>query len=262
MTSSHSIPRDNVLSVPVLVVHGALGSATQLMPVVDALRTAGFNAVAIELAGHGNTPASDEAFTMASFADQLCTAGHDLGTQRPICFGYSMGGYAALLAEQHHPGTFSAIVTLGTMLQWTPVVAAQAAGRLDVTTVRSKVPAFAELLAMRHAGAGGWEPLMTRTAQLLCGLGNTPLLTPTTAERISCPVTFLVGGRDDSVSLADTATFAAALPQAQVELLDNVPHPIEKVPLDRVVAMVRQVAIATSHISTSRAGDAPTARPR
>lgn len=232
-----------------LVVHGALGSATQMTAVVDALHTAGFHAVAIELAGHGNTPASDEAFSMTSFANQLCTAAQALGTPRPICFGYSMGGYAALLAEQHHPGTFSAIVTLGTMLQWTPTVATQAAGRLDVTTVRSKVPAFAELLAERHAGAGGWEQLMTRTAQLLRRLGDTALLTLATVERIRCPVTFLVGERDDSVSLDDTATFAAALPQAQVELLDNVPHPIEKVPVDRVVSVVRQVAIATAKAS-------------
>lgn len=237
----------NTFAAPVLVVHGALGSATQMAPVVDALRAAGVTASALELPGHGNTPVHDGAFTMAAFADHVARAAWALGDARPVCFGYSMGGYAALLAEQDHPGTFAAIVTLGTMLTWTPEIATQGATRLDPDTVRAKVPAFADQLAARHAGAGGWELLMGRTARLLRALGDAPPLSAAGAAHIACPVTCLVGSRDDSVVFGDTAAFAAALPRGHAELLDGVPHPIEKVPLDRIVAtLVAALVAATS----------------
>ena len=197
---------------PVLVVHGALGSADQMGPLIDALRAAGVTATALELPGHGNTPGSDHTFTMPAFAGRIREAAHAVA-ERPVCFGYSMGGYAALLAEQEQPGTLRAIVTLGTMLAWTPAVSSLAASRLDVAAIRAKVPAFADALAARHAGAGGWELLMTRTARLLMALGDAPPVTRARAAAIACPVQLLVGSRDDSVSFDETSAFAAALPR-------------------------------------------------
>jgi pimeloyl-ACP methyl ester carboxylesterase len=228
-------------STPLFVVHGALGSAAQMRPVIDALRFAGLHAVTLELAGHGESPATDAAFTMDAFAEQLRSAAAAHGGRRPVCFGYSMGGYAALLAEQQSPGTFAAIIPLGTMTAWTPAVAEQAATRLDSAMIREKLPAFADMLAARHAGAGGWEPLMTRTVQLLRTLGNAPPITVASASRMRCPVLMLVGSRDDSVSLDETAALAAAMPQGRAEGLDGVPHPLEKVPVALIVAAVKKV---------------------
>ena len=42
-------------SRPILVVHGALGSAAQMQPVAEALRTLGKVEI-VELPGHGETP--------------------------------------------------------------------------------------------------------------------------------------------------------------------------------------------------------------
>jgi pimeloyl-ACP methyl ester carboxylesterase len=216
-----------------------------MQPVVEALRAQRRYAevLAVELPGHGRTPlAAESAFDMRTFALALQAAIHDAGLVRPVVFGYSMGGYVALLLELLAPGTIGGIVTLGTMLHWTPTIAATAASRLDPQVISAKLPAYAAALATRHAGAGGWEQVLTQTASLLRDLGDEPLLTNTLLGSIHCPVHLLVGGRDDSVSLDDAVTAAAHLPRARASLLPDVPHPIEKVDVQLVCNEVSDLA--------------------
>src|SRR5688572_28964966 len=98
---------DKTNSRPILVVHGALGSARQMGHVADALRALG-NPVMVELPGHGETPLPDGTqFGMETFADTIAAAvsrlraAHDEteDSPAPVVFGYSMGGYAALALE-------------------------------------------------------------------------------------------------------------------------------------------------------------------
>lgn len=225
-----------------LVVHGALGSAAQMQPVVDALIASSRFAqvVSVELPGHGRTPGGDEAFDMTLFADTLRATVARTNGGRPIVFGYSMGGYIALLLEAQSPGTLGGIVTLGTMLRWTPEIAAHAAGRLDPAVLRAKVPAFATLLETRHAEAGGWERVLAQTVSLLRQLGADAPLTDRTLSNISCPVHLLVGTRDDTLTFEETAHAASIMPNARASQLADVPHPIERVPVELVLhAMCR-----------------------
>jgi pimeloyl-ACP methyl ester carboxylesterase len=227
-----------------LVVHGALGSAAQLAPVADLLRATVplASVVCVELPGHGQTSLGGAPFTMATFTDALrdaVSAAAGQSANRPLVFGYSMGGYAALLLEATAPGTFGGIMTLGTMLEWTPTIAAAAASRLDPTVIRAKVPAFAEQLDTRHAAIGGANAMLAQTAALLVALGDAPPLSPARLAAIGCPVSLLVGERDDSVDVVATEALAAGMQRAAVSRLAGVPHPIEKVPLELIVAEVR-----------------------
>lgn len=193
----------------------------------------------VELPGHGDTGTSPDEFTMAHFARVVRARAKervDRGEAAPLAFGYSMGGYATLLAEVEYPGTFSGILTLGTMLEWSPAIAAGGASRLDPAVIQAKVPAFAAALAARHAGAGGWEAMMTNTANLLRALGAHPPLTSARLEQVQCPVTLLVGERDEDVSFDATATQAARMPRAMAFQIANVPHPIEKVPVSAIAS--------------------------
>ncbi len=229
----------------VVVLHGALGSGAQMQPVVEALRAQRRYAevLGVELPGHGHTPlATQTAFDLRTFALALQAAIHDAGLVRPVVFGYSMGGYVALLLEHLAPGTIGGIVTLGTMLHWTPAIAEAAASRLDPQVISAKLPAYAAALAARHSGAGGWELVLAQTAAMLRELGEEPLLTNALLESVHCPVHLLVGGRDDSVSLDDAVSAAAHLPRARASLLPDVPHPIEKVDVQLVCNEVSDLA--------------------
>lgn len=233
----------------IVVLHGALGAAEQMQPLADALRSIDGvqrNVHVIELPGHGNTPLADsEEFAVADFTDALARRIAALGLVQPWCFGYSMGGYVALALESRAPNSFSGIATLGTKFAWTPEGAAREVRRLDAQKLREKVPHFAALLETRHANAGGWELLLSRTAALLSAIGDAPILTDDTLARVHIPALVAAGTKDDTVTADETPNAAHATGGRSV-MLENVGHPIETVPTEAVVGLMRTLfAIAT-----------------
>jgi len=223
------------MSAPHLIVlHGALGSAAQMAPIASALATLG-TVDTLEFPGHGETPLGEDQFSLAGFAGVL---ERRVRGSRPLAFGHSMGGYVALALEAHAPGTFSGIVTLGTKFDWTPDGAAREVARLDPRVIAKKVPKFAALLAARHERSGGWEQHLQHTAGLITTAGAAPLLTPASLARIACPAHLAVGALDDTVTVDETARAARAVPGGSTQVLEGVGHPIERVPVDLIVAMV------------------------
>jgi pimeloyl-ACP methyl ester carboxylesterase len=236
-----SSPRQHIL-----VIHGALGSAAQMQPVVDGLSSLG-EVVTVELPGHGHTALTPgAAFTIESFADALASHLARLRNATPdplppIVFGYSMGGYVALALEARQPGSLAAVLTLGTKFEWTPEVAAREAGRLDPTIIEQKVPAFAAALEQRHVGAGGWQLNLRNTAALLRGLGEAPSLNAASLPLVRIPVLVAVGSRDDTVTAAEAERTAALLPNASATVIDDAPHPIERVPVAEIERLLRRL---------------------
>jgi pimeloyl-ACP methyl ester carboxylesterase len=227
----------------ILVSHGALGSAEQMQPIVDALTAFGegrIHVVALEFPGHGRTPLpGDRAFGIPHFVEAMAQAVGELRGPPPLLFGYSMGGYVGLALEARSPNTFSGVVTLGTKFVWTPSGAEREAARLDPVALELKVPKFAAQLAARHEHAGGWETMMVRTAALLRENGSAPLLTVQALERIAIPVCVAVGTKDETVGVAESQAAADVMLCGRCEVLEDVPHPIERVPVQRIVDLLR-----------------------
>jgi pimeloyl-ACP methyl ester carboxylesterase len=234
----------------ILVSHGALGSAEQMQPIVEALEAFGDGRVRIEVLefpGHGRTPlATEDAFRLPHFVDVMASAVSACGGPPPVLFGYSMGGYVGLSLEARTPNTFGGIVTLGTKFEWSAESAGREASRLDPVSLQLKVPKFAALLAARHEHAGGWETMMVRTAALLRDNGNAPLLTVESLERIAIPVCVTVGSKDETVSVAEAQAAADMMLRARCEVLEDIPHPIERVPVQRIVDLLRPMLVNAS----------------
>lgn len=240
--------------LPILLLHGALGGRDQLAPLAAALAEVVDAPVrTLEFAGHGGTPpdpADAGGYAIERLSAQVARA---LGGPA-VVFGYSMGGYAALHLAAEAPARVAGVVTLGTKLAWTPEYAAREASRLDAATIRAKVPAFAEALAGRHAGAGGWEGVLARTAALLAALGADPLLTPARLAAVACPVRLLAGDRDATLSPAECATAAAALPRGEFRVLPGTPHPLEQVDARRLAREVAEVHAAAQAAQAAFSG--------
>jgi pimeloyl-ACP methyl ester carboxylesterase len=215
-----------------LLVHGALGSASQLQPLREALESR--DTSVLELDGHGETPATNERYTMEYFARQIGAA----ITHDTVVFGYSMGGYAALLLAAQRSQGLKGVVTLGTKLAWNPEMAAKEVSRLHAPTILAKVPEFAEQLEERHRGAGGWEAVLRKTATLMTELGAKPLVEDTVLAKIEVSVRLMVGDRDALVTIDETASAARKIPQGQLAVLPGTPHPIEQVRPSVVVSMI------------------------
>lgn len=211
---------------PILLLHGALGAAVQLEPLSREL--AGKYAVHIlEFAGHGNTP-SDAAFSIDGFVEQLREYLDARQLKNIVVFGYSMGGYVALKLASRHPEYFEKIITLGTKFNWTPESAEREVQFLNPEKIELKVPAYASMLAGLHS-ASSWKTVMQKTAEMMLRLGNGEAMTNEDFEKIQTPCCLGLGDEDKMVSLEETQHIAKLIPNSGIEILENTPHPIDKV---------------------------------
>jgi pimeloyl-ACP methyl ester carboxylesterase len=220
---------------PLLLLHGALGAAAQLTPLAGLLAQRLLRpADVLELEGHGETPPHPGGYSIERFAEQALERLDARGVDRAALFGYSMGGYVALHLARVHPERVAAVATLGTKFRWDPATAAREAARLDPAAIRAKVPRFADALAARHAGAGGWEAVLARTAALLRSLGDRPVLTDAALAEVAPPARVIVGDRDATVSVEEAAGAFRALPNGELLVLPRTPHPLEQVDVGRL----------------------------
>lgn len=232
---------------PIYLLHGALGARDTLRPLEVALRPLvdGTDVRLHEFPAHGETPdpdgAPDAALDMARMAAGVLDALDRDGVERATVFGYSMGGYVALLLAAEHPARVRAVVTHATKLAWTPEGAARETSRLDAATIRAKVPRFADALAARHAGGGGWESLLARTAAMMHAVAARPPLTPEVLATVACPVRLCVGDRDATVTLEESAAAARTLPKGELAVLPATPHPLEAADPARLAREIAEV---------------------
>lgn len=214
---------------PILITHGALGSAHQFESILAALPP---SPTFLEFYGHGTTADVDAPWTIDVFADQLANALEQAG--RPHVFGYSMGGYVALTLALRRPELFASITTLGTKLEWSVQGAEREVRMLDPEVIRQKVPAFATDLQRRH-GEHRWKDVLAKTAELMRDLGANPRCTPEAMAAMTVPVHYGIGDRDEMVTLEETITWYRATPGSTLHVIPKMRHPIEKAECSVVV---------------------------
>lgn len=211
---------------PLLLLHGAIGSQDQLVPLKEELKPY-FDIHCFNFPGHGGDDCA-ESFSMHAFTKATVAYCEKHELKEPLVFGYSMGGYVALLIESQYPGTFKKIVTLGTKYEWSEDISAKEIKMLRPDVIEQKVPAFAQQLANRH-GNTHWKDVLHKTASMLLDLGKHPLLTASALQKVSCPTMLLLGDKDNMVSQDETQDAANHLSHGQFQLIPNTPHPIEQV---------------------------------
>ena len=209
-----------------LLLHGALGDGTQLAPLQAAL-DGRVRCHLIEFEGHGRTP-SQHRYSIERFVQNVRAYMSAARLERASVFGYSMGGYVAL-ALASESAEIESVATLATKLAWTPDAAASEIRRLDPAKIRAKVPAFADVLERRHADVGGWELVLTRTAELMTSLGSHPVVDDAMLARIRQTAKLMVGDRDTVVSVDETARAANLLANGELTVLPDTAHPFEQV---------------------------------
>ncbi|WP_095588636.1 alpha/beta fold hydrolase [Actibacterium ureilyticum] len=97
-------------ALPILLVHGAWGSAESWGTVPARLRAKGFRVNAIDLPGHGHDPTPPETVRLSDYADRIVDALQ--GRPPALVVGHSMGGMAITAAAEQAPERFRALVYL------------------------------------------------------------------------------------------------------------------------------------------------------
>lgn len=221
----------------IVLLHGAIGAADQLIPLAAELEKVGFNCFTMDFSGHGSKDFSN-GFGITVFAREL----HDFieinNLSKPHVFGYSMGGYVALYLAAQHKDVLSNIITLGTKFAWSPEIAEKEIKMLDANTITEKVPKFAEALQKRHGSK--WKAMLTRTSEMMLDLGNNNLLNKSSFEKIQSKTAIGLADNDTMVSKEETDFAASQIKNSVRFTMQNSKHPIETVDVKALADLIKK----------------------
>ncbi len=211
-----------------LLLHGAIGAKKQLEPLSAELKEQ-FEVHNINLSGHGGTP-FDGPFSIEKFAAEVLQYLQENKLEKIYIFGYSMGGYVALYLASKHPEKVEKIFTLATKFDWSPEISQKETKMLNPEIIKEKIPAFAKALQQRHHPQP-WETVLDKTSQMMLELGNKQPLSKEDFHKIKTSVKLAIGVADKMVSISETKQVSEWLPNAELLILPDVQHPIEKAPI-------------------------------
>lgn len=218
------------MSTPLLLLHGALGAASQFDSLQQMLEAQGRKVYTLNFSGHGGKPASQKGFSIPVFADEVFDFLEQNALSQVDIFGYSMGGYVALWLAAHRPEKINKIFTLGTKFDWSEAGAVFETKKLNPDKILEKVPAFAKVLEERHKPLD-WKEVMLNTAALMRDLGREPLLHKEVLCSISTQSCIAVGDTDDMVNRFHSEDVSKLLTNASFMTMKETPHMIERINL-------------------------------
>lgn len=226
---------------PLLLLHGALGASAQFANLATILSDK-FDIHTLDFEGHGSRSSlSVNPFRIEYFAENIIHYLDENSIDKCDIVGYSMGGYVALHLASQLPERISRIFTLATKFRWNPETSVKEAGFLDAEKIQVKVPKYAEFLQSLHGDS--WKENLSATREMMIYLGDNPLLTPSVLSGIQTKVRIGLGDRDAMVSIDETIEAYKALPNGELQVFPNTPHPLEKVNADIFASAIIQFFI-------------------
>ncbi len=220
-----------------LLLHGALGSKDQFKE-LEELLSGKFKTHSLNFSGHGRVLSHHHAFTIQNFAHEVLDWLNSNYIQSIDIFGYSMGGYVALWLARFYPDRVGKIFTLGTKLKWSEEEAHKEIKMLNAEKIAEKVPAFAQVLSDRH-GEHEWKSVLSKTALMMHDLAHTHLKEQDFIK-IESTVRLARGSKDSMVSFEETDYVHRLLKNSQFKILNDIPHPIEQIPVSLLTGEIEK----------------------
>ncbi len=88
---------------PVLLVHGWCCDHKYFAPRFEHFAGGGSRVVSVDLRGHGRSDKPEQGYTMQVFADDLAWLCEEIGLEKPVVIGHSMGGIVAFDLASRYP---------------------------------------------------------------------------------------------------------------------------------------------------------------
>lgn len=217
-----------------MLLHGALGSKSQFSSLISLLEET-FHIHTLDFEGHGSSPLRDRAFRDEHFAENVLDYLNENSIQSVSVFGYSMGGHVGLYLARKHPARIHRIFTLATKFLWTPENIDREASSLDAEKILKRAPHFAKVLQDRHA-VSGWKNVLQKTREMFYEFRESNSLPIEELRQIHHVVRIGVGDRDSMVNIEESVQVYRSLPQGELQIFPNTPHPLEKVPVSYLVS--------------------------
>lgn len=213
----------------IILLHGALGSSSQFTPLIGKLESE-YNVHTFDLPAHGELAYQSDILSMYSFANYVRNYIIKNNLQKPLVFGFSMGGFVALTL-QSQTNIFGKIMTLNTKLKWDYETAIKEQKMFDPEIILDKVPHYADMLIAMH-GADNWKNLLSKHKELMLVIAKSTPLSDYALSKIDIPVLLTKGDKDNMVTPEETPAVAIKLKNAEYYEFENTAHPIEKIDLE------------------------------
>lgn len=225
---------------PVILVHGHPFNRSMWAPQTAALTAAGYRVIAPDLRGYGENPATEEKTPLSAFADDLAGLLRDLGIERAVVAGVSMGGQIAMELRLRHPGLVRALVLSDTSPVPETGEGAELRRRTAERLLAEGMDPYAEevidkMLAPYNVtgqpeSAARVSAMMRATdprgaAAALRGRAERPDYRPVLAAlppEVPCLV--LVGADDVYTPVAEAEALCALVPHARLEVIERAGH--------------------------------------
>jgi pimeloyl-ACP methyl ester carboxylesterase len=218
----------------IVLLHGALGTGEDLIPLQKALSRRGHNVFVLTFSGHGKMDFSSS-FGIKQFGVELRSFIYEKAIHQPFVFGYSMGGFVSLHLAATEPGLISGIVTLGTKFNWTPEVIAREAGNCDEKFLQEKSPPFLLQLIAKHKSH---SELLIACGKMIAGFATEPVVTVRELQKLSIPVLLMCGNEDKMVSVSETRETSSVIPGASAAVLPFTRHQLESAPAEIIAEIM------------------------
>lgn len=217
-----------------LLLHGALGCKKNFTPLLPLLEEH-YTVHSLDFSGHGEKVSSVN-YGIPHFAKEL--EEYILKHQIQDCkiFGYSMGGYVALKAAAHGLENIQQILTLGTKFDWSTEAAEKEVKMLNPEKMAEKIPKYVGYLKSLHGNK--WDLVVKGTAKLMLDLAHGDKLNEQEWHSIKQEVRIALGDKDHMVSLEESKEASSKLSNSDFILLEDWPHPIEKVDMERLQSLI------------------------
>jgi pimeloyl-ACP methyl ester carboxylesterase len=150
---------------PLLMVHGLGGSALNWMAVGPEIANT-YHAIALDLAGFGQTPLFSRSANVGGNADLVHEFIEKVIGEPVVIMGNSMGGHIAVLEAAIHPASVHAMILVDPAIPGVHVTRPEPA-RLGVMAALT-VPGLAEILLDRRVRVLGPEGLVHETLSIVC----------------------------------------------------------------------------------------------
>jgi pimeloyl-ACP methyl ester carboxylesterase len=104
---------------PMLMIHGWTCNHTHWAAQVEHFANT-HRVVSIDLRGHGESDAPEQEYTVEGFADDVAWLISQLGLDRPIVCGHSMGGFVTVMLGKNHPESLRARIIVDSPVVTSP----------------------------------------------------------------------------------------------------------------------------------------------
>lgn len=235
---------------PIVMLHGAAGCTTlETAPLMRLLETE-FHVIAVDLQGHGASPATNTPISFDTFSDDILALLDVLSVDRAALFGFSMGGNVALHVARRAPDRIRAVAAHGANVTWTEERAVDMQARLNADRLAKRSDHLVQHLSAHH---NDWDQLFRRMHDWVATLPEQTPEMQQMAREVTVPTLVSCVDRDDLFPLSETLTLHSLVPDARLEVFRGTHHALPLAPLHRMAPTLADWFGENAHTGDLRA---------